>query len=309
MIQKFLSRINIFIFTYLKLPESQIQDEDDTQNNPEINGEEGTNNINSLQIKPPKIFSCQMCKKQFEQRLDLQRHQCIEQTLKLLRKKKEIRKKKWREAHWKRKIDLSYIESTSLTQLSKNIADNLSFCIDGTQEDLRAFSREVKDYMNSEIGDETELEMLIRCCFVDYASQFTSIPNAQENFHNFNDSFIDFNVLKRAQNYFVNHSNSSIADLKFSCKTCKGIKFSKLIDLIQHHRNVHNLDLKTTFDQFMLTQQQNDTSSKNSTNNTTPNGLTPINISPIGYLQCDPTSYLLNLFWDKEVCFFMSFFI
>ena len=51
---------------------------------------------------------------------------------------------KIRDAQWKRKIDLSYIETTSLTQLSQNIADNLSFCIDGTYTDLKAYSREVK---------------------------------------------------------------------------------------------------------------------------------------------------------------------
>jgi hypothetical protein len=83
---------------------------------------------------PSKTWTCQLCKKQFEQRVDLNKHQCIELNLKLFKKKKEIRKKKWREAHWKRIIDLSYIETTSLTQLSQNIADNLSFCIDGTNE-------------------------------------------------------------------------------------------------------------------------------------------------------------------------------
>ena len=99
-----------------------------------------------------KTYTCQMCKKQFDQRLDLSKHQCIELNLKLLKKEKDKRKKKWREAHWKRKIDLSYIETTSLTFLSQNIADNLSFCIDGTSEDLKSYSREVKDYLNTELG-------------------------------------------------------------------------------------------------------------------------------------------------------------
>lgn len=44
-----------------------------------------------------KVFTCQMCKRQFEQRCDLNKHYCLEQALKLMRKKKEIRKKKWRE--------------------------------------------------------------------------------------------------------------------------------------------------------------------------------------------------------------------
>lgn len=101
---------------------------------------------------PTKTYTCQLCKKQFEQRNELSKHQCIELNLKLLKKKKDMRKKKWREAHWKRKIDLSYIETTSLTSLSQNIADNLSFCIDGTSEDLKAYSKEVKDYLSTEIG-------------------------------------------------------------------------------------------------------------------------------------------------------------
>ena len=46
--------------------------------------------------------------------------------------------------HLKRRIDLSYIETTSLVGYSQLIADNLSFCIDGTNEDLKAFSREIK---------------------------------------------------------------------------------------------------------------------------------------------------------------------
>ena len=73
-----------------------------------------------------------------------------------------MRKKKWREAHWKRKIDLSYIESTSLASVSQNIADNLSFCIDGTSEDLKAYSREVKDYLSTELGNETQTLMVLR---------------------------------------------------------------------------------------------------------------------------------------------------
>ena len=111
---------------------------------------------------PTRTYTCQLCKKQFDQRLELSRHQCIELSLKLLKKKKDMRKKKWREAHWKRKIDLSYIESTSLASVSQNIADNLSFCIDGTSEDLKAYSREVKDYLSTELGNETQTLMVLR---------------------------------------------------------------------------------------------------------------------------------------------------
>ena len=35
----------------------------------------------------------------------------------MLKKKKELRKKKWRDEHWKRKIDLSYVETTTLNNL------------------------------------------------------------------------------------------------------------------------------------------------------------------------------------------------
>ena len=111
---------------------------------------------------PTRTYTCQLCKKQFDQRLELSRHQCIELSLKLLKKKKDMRKKKWREAHWKRKIDLSYIESTSLASVSQNIADNLSFCIDGTSEDLKAYSREVKDYLSTELGNQTQTLMVLR---------------------------------------------------------------------------------------------------------------------------------------------------
>ena len=50
----------------------------------------------SCQASNVKTWTCQMCKKQFEQRVELSKHQCIELNLKLLKKKKEIRKKKVR---------------------------------------------------------------------------------------------------------------------------------------------------------------------------------------------------------------------
>ena len=227
-----------------------------------------------------RTFTCQMCKKQFEQRGDMLKHQCLEAALKLMRKKKEIRKKKWREAHWKRKIDLSYIESTSLTQLSKNIADNLSFCIDGTQEDLKAYSREVKDYLSSELGYETELEMLLKCCFSDFYNQFLANDASNQS--------IDSIIGRKANNYFINNSNSN--DAKLTCKLCKN-KFHKPIDLVQHLREVHKQSVITSFDLFQLTQ----------CNEHKPITTTPISISPIGYLNCDPTAYLINLHWDKEL--------
>ena len=138
-----------------------------------------------------KTWTCQLCKKQFDQRIDLSKHQCIELHLKLLKKKKELRKKKLREAHWKRKIDLSYIETTSLTQLPQNIADNLGFCIDGTGEDMKAYTREVKDYLSTELGHETEMEMFLKCCFPEYAESQSQSET------------VDHSVLRKANSYFI----------------------------------------------------------------------------------------------------------
>jgi len=128
-----------------------------------------------------------MCKRQFDLRNELNKHQCIDNNLRQLKKKKELRKRKvkkswflisfhplvmlfdllliliWnkiRDAQWKRKIDLSYIETTSLIQLSQNIADNLSFCIDGTHTDLRAYSREVKYNYDLNLSSNKDCQIL-----------------------------------------------------------------------------------------------------------------------------------------------------
>lgn len=227
--------------------------------------------------KPSKTWTCQMCKKQFDQRVDLSKHQCIELNLRLLKKKKELRKKKWKEAHWKRKIDLSYIETTSLTQLSHNIADNLSFCIDGTQEDMRAYSREVRDYLSTELGHETQIQMFLKCCFPDiYQDLISQISNLTEANAA---QLVDLNVLKKANSYFID----SDPKFEYNCKNCRGglnTKFSKIHQLIQHQRDMHGFDLKTAFENFKSTH---------------------LNNSPIGYLACDPFAYFLNLHWDKEI--------
>ncbi|CAF0716562.1 unnamed protein product [Brachionus calyciflorus] len=101
-----------------------------------------------------RIWTCQMCKKQFDQRILLNRHDCIDLKLRIFKKKKELRKKKLKDLHWKRKIDQSYIETTNFTHLFNNIADNLSFCVDGTKQDLKSYSQEVKDYLNSMINKQ-----------------------------------------------------------------------------------------------------------------------------------------------------------
>lgn len=154
-----------------------------------------------------KTWTCQMCKKQFDQRVDLNKHACIELNLRLLKKKKEMRKKKCREAHWKRKIDLSYIETTSLTHISQNIADNLSFCIDGTIEDLKSYSREVKDYLGTELGNETHLQMFMKSCFPELVDTFVGShyqsSRANSNSATNGPNSLDSNVLAKANSYFT----------------------------------------------------------------------------------------------------------
>ena len=97
-------------------------------------------NINN----PIRLWACSWCKSQFTHRNSLYKHKCIDVSLKNLRKKKEANKKKQNQMHLKRRIDLSYIETTSLTHYSQFIADNLAFYIDGTKDDLIAYSREIK---------------------------------------------------------------------------------------------------------------------------------------------------------------------
>lgn len=151
-----------------------------------------------------KTWTCQMCKKQFDQRMDLSKHVCIEMSLRVLKKKKDVRKKKSREAHWKRKIDLSYIESTSLTHIAQNISDNLSFCIDGTNEDLKSYAREVKDYLSTELGSETSLQTFVKLCFPDLYDQF--MPNSNYHHQRYSSSSslpsLDMNVMAKANSYF-----------------------------------------------------------------------------------------------------------
>jgi len=239
--------------------------------------------------------TCQLCKKQFEQRIDLNRHQCIELHLKLLKKKKDTRKKKWREAHWKRKIDLSYIETTSLTQLSQNIADNLSFCVDGTQEDLKSYSREVKDYLNTELGQETQMEMFLKCSFPEFYDTLTTsnqpsstqtknkpkqgktAPKESTSSQHILD---DNHFIRKANSYFANgfylssslanatseslsSSNKSVPVLpSLSCNFCR-LKCRKIADLIHHQREVHKFDLKTAFDEYNMNNRSTTNESHN----------------------------------------------
>lgn len=239
-----------------------------------------------------KTWTCQLCKKQFDQRIDLSKHQCIELHLKLLKKKKELRKKKLREAHWKRKIDLSYIETTSLTQLPQNIADNLGFCIDGTIEDMKAYTREVKDYLSTELGHETEMQMFLKCCFPEYAdSQSETVDNS---------------VLRKANSYFIDcvysgadaSKSNKNGNSSYTCKSCR-YKCRKVNELIQHQKEAHNLDLKTAFDFY--NREMKDLNSEESEQSLNWCSGKLITNSPIGFLGCDPYAYLVNLHWDQSL--------
>ena len=264
-----------------------------------------------------RMWTCQMCKKQFDQRVDLSKHQCIELNLKILKKKKEMRKKKWREAHWKRKIDLSYIESTCLTQLSQNVADNLSFCVDGTHEDLKAYSREVKDYLNTELGKETQTQMVLKSL-----SLYEKIvPKQLQTSHHQNSQLIDLNVQKKADSYFLeclynentntakpptnslrsNNSTINTANtLLFQCKNCRA-KCRKINELIEHQREFHGLNWQTTYDIYDNSsnkEQQAIDHGNKSVDSLSDNVYTT---SPIGFLASDPFAYIINLYWDTEL--------
>ena len=247
-----------------------------------------------------------------------------------------MRKKKWREAHWKRKIDLSYIETTSLTQLSQNIADNLSFCVDGTQEDLKSYSREVKDYLNTELGQETQMQMFLKCSFPEFYETLSATNSAQtasqkktktsknnqfqaDQAHNLDDA----HLIRKANSYFancfylsssiVNASNESKGSVpvlpSLSCKYCR-LKVRKIADLIQHKRQAHNFELKTAFDNYNTNTRHNQlgqngelsdsdslTSPKSSTRHNNSSNIQAN--SPIGFLGCDPFSFVINMYWDQ----------
>lgn len=156
------------------------------------------NKFPSDKYKASKTWTCQLCKKQFDQRIDLSKHQCIELNLKLLKKKKELRKKKWKETHWKRKIDLSYIETSSLSQLGANVCDNLAFCVDGTRQDLKSYSKEVKDYLNSHLNKESQIQMVLKCCFPQlYTHILGQLSNLNES-----------NAARLIQQFLINESAS-----------------------------------------------------------------------------------------------------
>lgn len=272
--------------------------------------------------------------------MELSKHQCIELNLKLLKKKKDMRKKKWREAHWKRKIDLSYIETTSLTAISQNIADNLSFCIDGTSEDLKAYSREVKDYLSTELGNETHTQMALKSLSlyekvvpkqllsnnqdptqVNQAME-TSIQNKSDSYfvdsiYNESACLSSLNILKTtsssratANNNILN--NGTVSTSTFQCKNCR-TKRPRLSELVQHQRDCHKNNLKTSFDFYdQVKEPQEDQTTIICADEITANEATqqkksyPLstnlyNTSPIGYLSSDPFAFIINLYWDQKL--------
>jgi hypothetical protein len=243
-----------------------------------------------------KTWTCQLCKKQFDQRVDLSKHQCIEINLKILKKKKELRKKKLRETHWKRKIDLSYIETTSLTQLSANVADNLSYCIDGTYEDLKSYAREVKDYLSTELGNESSLQMMLKC-----------FPELGENVHGTNRSMtslsqsaqhqlVESNLIRKGNSYFSKIHASSNAGSDNSKHELNG----------QDSNSLSNRNEKSST-RFKHGSELDDTVKTNQADKSSQNGDESLlsksvySTSPVGYFGCDPFVYLINLHWDQVI--------
>ena len=186
------------------------------------------NRFPSDKSKSSKTWTCHLCKKQFEQRVDLSKHKCIELNLKLLKKKKELRKKRWRETHWKRKIDLSYIETTSLSQISANVCDNLTFCVDGTRHDLKSYAKEVNNYLNSHLNKEIQIQMVLKCCFPNLYSQIVKqIVNLNES-----------NAAKLIQEYLINAASNYFTD-NLICRQCKE-QFASLSNYVHHEKFVHD---------------------------------------------------------------------
>ena len=253
-----------------------------------------------------------------------------ESNIRLAKKKKELRKKKWREAHWKRKIDLSYIEATSLAKLSQNIADNLAFCIDGTHEDLRSYARECKDYLSTELGEETHAEMLLKCCLPELYEDLMNESSAHAAHHLHASQLLDANLASMANSYFAGASplfTDSISSAHtahgkstttvFDCDTCR-FRCHKLADLVQHQRHVHKLVIPAVYDLYnkscrtsnksRISQvqdvenaclvEQTKLEQQQSVNWRSSNTFAT---SPVGYLACDPFAFAFSLHWDEHM--------
>ena len=203
-------------------------------------------------------------------------------------------------------------------QLSQNVADNLSFCVDGTHEDLKAYSREVKDYLNTELGKETQTQMVLKSL-----SLYEKIvPKQLQTSHHQNSQLIDLNVQKKADSYFLEclynentnttkpstnslRSNNSTANntannLLFQCKNCRA-KCRKINELIEHQREFHGLNWQTTYDIYDNSsnkEQQSINESSKSVDSLSDNVYTT---SPIGFLASDPFAYIINLYWDTQL--------
>ena len=122
-------------------------------------------------------------------------------------------------------------------------------------------------------------------------------------------SLDDNHFIRKANSYFANgfylsssltnatneSSNKSAPVLpSLSCKFCR-LKCRKITDLIHHQRDAHNLDLKTAFDEYNMNNRSLTNESQNwSTSNMQSN-------SPIGFIACDPFSYVINLHWDQNL--------
>jgi hypothetical protein len=181
---------------------------------------------------------------------------------------------------------------------------------------LKACAREVKDYINTELGNESHTQMFLRNFFPDVYKKLATSPSALAN--------LDTNLISKANSYFVdsiyvpskntasqqlpvnksaltklnNSSANTNSSMLFSCKNCR-VKSRTLTDLVQHQRDHHKLEFKTTYDFYndaaaSISQEEERNCLNWFSSNMYAN-------SPIGYFACDPFSYLLNLHWDQTL--------
>ena len=152
----------------------------------------------------------------------------------------------------------------------------------GTCEDLKSYTKEVKDYIQTELGQESDIHMFLKC-----------FPELYEKLAVKHSPNLDINLSRKANTYFTNcfyvpfKRDQSLTQPLFHCKHCKG-KLRSLFDLIQHQRTEHGVNFKAMF-------EMNNIPARTAS-------------SPVGYLRCDPFAYILNLYWDMtyvkecEIC-------
>ena len=147
-------------------------------------------------------------------------------------------------------------------------------------------------------------------------------PHHNTNLTN-NNQLIDMQIQKKSDSYFVDtiynesasignqagsgtksravQTNASITSQNqvYQCKSCRA-KRTKLNDLIQHQRDSHCADLKTSFD-FYSKFNHNLTSIAEEKNNQINLSNNLYGTSPIGFMSTDPTAYIINYHWEQTL--------